>query len=94
VCRWALDSGGFTELFIHGRWVTPAAAYVEAVDHYAERIGGMDFAAPQDWMCEPVMIERTGHRYASTKSAPWRTTWSGGRSLRTFPLCPSCRDGS
>ena len=60
VCRWALDSGGFTELSIHGRWVTPAAAYVEAADGYAERIGRMDFAAPQDWMCEPVMIERTG----------------------------------
>jgi hypothetical protein len=27
---------------------------------YAERIGRMDFAAPQEWMCEPVMIKRTG----------------------------------
>jgi hypothetical protein len=53
-------SGGFTELSIHGRWVTAAAAYVEAVDMYAERIGRMDFAAPQEWMCEPVMIKRTG----------------------------------
>ena len=59
-CPWALDSGGFTELSIHGRWVTSAAAYVEAVDRYAARIGRMDFAAPQDWMCEPVMIARTG----------------------------------
>ena len=24
------------------------------------RIGGLDFAAPQDWMCEPVMLARTG----------------------------------
>jgi hypothetical protein len=58
--RWALDSGGFTELSIHGRWITTPAAYAEAVAGYAERIGRMDFAAPQDWMCEPVMIERTG----------------------------------
>jgi hypothetical protein len=59
-CRWALDSGGFTELSMHGKWVTPAADYAAAVADYAERIGRLDFAAPQDWMCEPFMIERTG----------------------------------
>jgi hypothetical protein len=59
-CRWALDSGGFTELSIHGRWVTPPAAYAEAVAGYTERPGMLDFAAPQDWMCEPQMIARTG----------------------------------
>ena len=59
-CRWALDSGGFTELSLHGRWVTPAEDYAAAVATYAERIGGLDFAAPQDWMCEPFMTARTG----------------------------------
>jgi len=59
-CRWALDSGGFTELPLHGRWVTPAEDYAAAVAEYAARIGGLDFAAPQDWMCEPFMIARTG----------------------------------
>jgi hypothetical protein len=60
LARWALDSGGFTELSMHGAWVTPAADYAAAVARYAEQIGRLDFAAPQDWMCEPVMIERTG----------------------------------
>ncbi|QFY14263.1 hypothetical protein GBF35_16505 [Nonomuraea phyllanthi] len=59
-CRWALDSGGFTELSLHGRWTTPPAAYAEAVATYAATIGELDFAAPQDWMCEPVMLDRTG----------------------------------
>jgi len=59
-CRWALDSGGFTELTMHGRWVTRAEAYAEAATRYADRIGGLDFAAPMDWMCEPFMLERTG----------------------------------
>lgn len=59
-CRWALDSGGFTELSLHGRWVTPAEDYAAAVAGYAEQVGGLEFAAPQDWMCEPFMIERTG----------------------------------
>ncbi|MFI0451212.1 hypothetical protein [Actinomadura sp. 6N118] len=31
VCRWALDSGGFTELSLYGRWVTSPAQYAEVV---------------------------------------------------------------
>ena len=59
-CRWALDSGGFTELSLHGRWVTTAGQYAEAVARYADQIGGLEFAAPMDWMCEPVITARTG----------------------------------
>jgi hypothetical protein len=59
-CRWALDSGGFTELSMYGRWVTPAETYAAAVADYAGRVGRLDFASQQDWMCEPHMIERTG----------------------------------
>lgn len=57
---WALDSGGFTELTLHGTFRTTPAAYVDAVHRYADEIGRMDFAAPQDWMCEPHMLARTG----------------------------------
>jgi hypothetical protein len=58
--RWALDSGGFTELSLHGRWITSAADYAEAADRYACEASGLDFAAPQDWMCEPAILARTG----------------------------------
>lgn len=58
--RWALDSGAFTEISTYGEWRTSEVEYVEAVLHYQQEIGLMDFAAPQDWMCEPEMIERTG----------------------------------
>jgi hypothetical protein len=58
--RWAIDSGSYTELTMHGRWETSPARYIDDVATYVERIGGLDFAAPQDWMCEPHMIERTG----------------------------------
>jgi len=57
---WALDSGGFTELSLHGRWVTSAAEYADAVARYACQLGRLDFAAPQDWMCEPAILARTG----------------------------------
>lgn len=59
-CRWALDSGGFTELTLHGRWTIPAEDYAAAVTSYRDSIGSLDFAAPQDWMCEPVILDRTG----------------------------------
>jgi hypothetical protein len=58
--RWALDSGGFTELSLHGRWLTTTEQYVTAVTRYAEQLGMPDFVAPMDRMCEPSIIERTG----------------------------------
>jgi hypothetical protein len=57
---WALDSGGFTELALHGRWVTSATAYTAAVRRYRDEVGGLAWAAPQDWMCEPAMLAGTG----------------------------------
>lgn len=58
--NWALDSGGFTELSIHGRWELPAADYAREARRFQNEIGSLDFAAPQDWMCEPQMLARTG----------------------------------
>lgn len=57
---WALDSGGFTELNLYGRWVTTEAEYVAAVRRYASEIGNLEWAAPMDWMCEPAVIDKTG----------------------------------
>ncbi len=60
VGRWVLDSGGFTELSMHGRWLTSAEAYATAARRYQAEVGGLDWAAPQDWMCEPFMLAKTG----------------------------------
>jgi hypothetical protein len=57
---WVLDSGGFTELSLHGRWETSPATYATAVRRYRDEIGGLAWAAPQDFMCEPFMLARTG----------------------------------
>ena len=53
---WALDSGGFTELQQFGRWITGPAEYADRVRRYRDVIGGLMWAAPQDWMCEPIVI--------------------------------------
>jgi hypothetical protein len=57
---WALDSGGFTELNLHGKWETTPEEYVTAVRRYDDpartpRMGlppGLDVRADgahQDW---------------------------------------------
>jgi hypothetical protein len=57
---WAVDSGGFTELQQYGTWTTTPAAYIARLRRYRDEIGHLAWAAPQDWMCEPVVI--TGGR--------------------------------
>lgn len=57
---WALDSGGFTELSMHDRWVTGPAEYVDACRRYMAEVGRLEWAAPMDWMCEPFIVDKTG----------------------------------
>jgi hypothetical protein len=62
--RWSLDSGGFTELSRAGRWGITPARYAEEAAGWMGSIGGMEWAAPQDWMCEPFVLEMTGKSVA------------------------------
>lgn len=59
-CEWALDSGGFTELNLFGGWRTTPAEYLEGIHRYTTEVGRLAWAAPMDWMCEPVVVARTG----------------------------------
>ncbi len=73
---WALDSGGFTELQMHGRWTVDARMYAADVRRFRDEIGRLDWAAPQDWMCEPIVI--------SGGTIPKGPTFAGtGLSVRT-----------
>lgn len=53
---WALDSGGFTELKDYGTWTVSPEDYVARVRRYRDQVGRMTWCAPQDWMCEPIVI--------------------------------------
>ena len=57
---WAIDSGGFSELKERGAWTVPARDYAKRVQRYQDEIGGLQWAAVQDWMTEPVILEKTG----------------------------------
>ena len=58
--KWMLDSGGFSELSINGRWTVSPHKYVLSVRRYANEMGNLRAAAVQDWMCEPVILKKTG----------------------------------
>lgn len=58
--NWCLDSGGFTELSMFGKWQTSATQYLEAIERIVDTSSNLQWASPQDWMCEPQMIQRTG----------------------------------
>jgi len=58
--RWALDSGGFSELSINGSYSFTPKEYVSVVRRVATEIGNMDWAAIMDWMCEDIMLKKTG----------------------------------
>lgn len=57
--EWSLDSGGFSEISQHGTWTISPQQYIQDVGRYVDW-GGLNWAAPQDWMVEPHMIEKTG----------------------------------
>lgn len=57
---WALDSRGFNELREFGEWTISPKQYVMDVIRYDEEIGNLEWAAGQDWMCEPEILACTG----------------------------------
>lgn len=57
---WVLDSGAFSEIARQGYYSQSPAIYASYVKRYQEKIGSMAWCSPQDWMCEPPMLARTG----------------------------------
>jgi hypothetical protein len=57
ICPWFRDSGGFTQLQLHGSWDgVPVEQFVKETRRDAVEVGQMAYCAPQDWMCEPIII--------------------------------------
>jgi hypothetical protein len=85
---WALDSGAFSQIGEYGRWVMTPGEYVKAVRRYRDEIGGLQWAAPMDWMCEPRMLAKTG----LTVREHQRRTVESVQELRTLdsslPIAP------
>lgn len=103
---WALDSGAFTELQQYGSWEhgPSAVQYAERVRRYRDEMGGLMWASPLDWMCEPVVIHggRVGRvTFVGTKldvAEHQRRTVANLLELRTvapdLPFIPALQGGS
>lgn len=65
-----VDSGGFTELQRFGTWTVSPREYVTRLRRYRDEIGNLLWAAPQDWMCEDLIINggwAHGQRFVGTR---------------------------
>lgn len=70
VAPWAVDSGGFTQLQKFGKWTVSPHEYVERLRRYRNDIGMLKWAAPQDLMCESLIINggvANGQRFVGTR---------------------------
>tara|TARA_Y100001936_G_scaffold210590_1_gene217485 strand:- start:816 stop:1577 length:762 start_codon:yes stop_codon:yes gene_type:complete len=56
----AIDSGGFSQLRLNGQWTKTPQEYLNALNNLNQLGLFYEWAAPQDWMVEPFMLERTG----------------------------------
>jgi hypothetical protein len=57
---WSLDSGGFSELSLFGRWTVRPEEYIAEVRKWRSAAGGLLWCAQMDWMCEPSIRSKTG----------------------------------
>ena len=79
---------------LHGRWTLPARQYAAEVRRWHQEIGNLQWAAIQDWMCEPFVLQKTGltikqHQQRTLKSyrdllgleptLPWAPVLQGQR---------------
>ncbi|KKN62251.1 hypothetical protein LCGC14_0513880 [marine sediment metagenome] len=83
---WILDSGAFTEISQHGEFRTSPAEYA-ALIHRWHRCGRLEMAVCQDFMCEPFILEATGHTVAQHQQ--WTVErYDGLLALAPVPIMP------
>lgn len=68
---WAMDSGGFSELSMYGHWTITPEQYVEEVRQHFYETGNLEWAAIQDWMCEPFITSKTMPTIPHKEAVRW-----------------------
>lgn len=61
--RWALDSGAWSQM-AKGGWDVTAKTYAASIHRFKSEVGNLDWAAPQDWLCDPDSLAATGKTVA------------------------------
>lgn len=70
---WCLDSGAYSQLRSHGKFLDSPREYAAKVRRYREEIGNMIWCSPQDWMIEEDAMRKTG---LNRDQHQQRTVWS------------------
>lgn len=61
VRRCIIDSGAFTTILTHGKYLEPPAVYARRLRYWANKLRRrLLCAVAQDYMCEPFILDRTG----------------------------------
>lgn len=55
-----IDSTAFSQLSRYGEWRINPMRYARDVRVLQQEVGNLLWASPQDWMCEPFMLAKTG----------------------------------
>jgi hypothetical protein len=56
--KWMLDSGAFTQILQHGKFIISEDKYVEIIKRHEDK--NLVCAVTQDYMCEPFILDITG----------------------------------
>jgi len=56
---WIMDSGAFSEIKNHGKFRFSVEEYASQINRFMD-FGNLEMAVSQDYMCEPVMLAKTG----------------------------------
>jgi hypothetical protein len=68
---YAIDSGGFTELNLHGTWLTSEAQYADNVHRVVDKVGHPVFVSPQDWVCGAANTGKTVQEHQHLTVENW-----------------------
>jgi hypothetical protein len=85
---WCLDSGGFSELSMNGTWTIGPDEYAWHVTRYKNGIGRMKWASQQDWMCEDLMLAKTGKTVAEHQTLTTQNYLDLIQIAPTLPFIP------
>jgi hypothetical protein len=87
VGEWIMDSGAFTEVTKHGGYREAPAVYAEQVERWS-RCGRMLAAVSQDYMCEPIALQRTGLSLAEHQALTIARYRELTRLVSSVPVLP------
>lgn len=84
-----LDSGAFSIISKHGRWIRTPEEHVAAARRICAALGTVQHVATQDWMCEADMLRLTGLSVAEHQARTVRSMLFCRDSAPELPWMPA-----